>query len=384
MKRIIKFVVVIMLCLIVLSSVKIFATGTSVVSVSSEKVAPGEEFYLILNLSSIKYNKFKVDISNNQSLVTSQTTGTVSNLASNGTVTTFTIDKSSVGLDKLGIVFSAPPSEGLVNFSVTITSLDSDTDAIQRELLNIESQLPEVKAQLESANTILSSLDVASEEYATFQGQITELGNQVQAMEARKTELETAYSTPSESFSAGARIEVSADAKSTDMKSRMGNKTLDMDEADMKDTMDDKDMMKDKEKLKDMDMMKDKMKLMEDNEMDMKSKMSNLQVSLKDASDKITSLSQGTTYQGSNNNYLSSLSVSGYELNNIFDKTTNDYFITVPENVNSIDVNATKEDSSAVVTIYGNTDLVIGQNKVIINVTAEDGSVRTYRIYVTK
>ena len=83
--------------------------------------------------------------------------------------------------------------------------------------------------------------------------------------------------------------------------------------------------MKDKEKLKDMDMMKDKMKLMEENEMDMKSKMSNLQVSLKDASDKITSLSQGTTYQGSNNNYLSSLSVSGYELNNSFDKTTNDY-----------------------------------------------------------
>lgn len=44
----------------------------------------------------------------------------------------------------------------------------------------------------------------------------------------------------------------------------------------------------------------------------------------------------------------------------------------------------TAEVSDAIVTIYGNTDLQDGKNKIIISVTAVDGSVRNYRIYVTK
>ena len=96
-------------------------------------------------------------------------------------------------------------------------------------------------------------------------------------------------------------------------------------------------------------------------------------------------MSQDTTYQGSSNNYLSNLKVTGYDdVENNFKKTTSDYFITVDENTTSVSVTATAEDSSAIVTVYGNTNLQQGKNKVIISVTAEDGSVRNYRIYITK
>lgn len=90
------------------------------------------------------------------------------------------------------------------------------------------------------------------------------------------------------------------------------------------------------------------------------------------------------TYAGSWDNYLDELSVSGYEFTREFNKTRDTYFLTVPNDVTDISVSATASDSSAVVAIAGYDDLVVGRNKVMVNVTADDGSVRVYRIYVTR
>ncbi len=387
MKRLIKYAILIILVVLLASTIKTFAAGggSGIVTTSAEKVAPGEQFYLIINLSSIGYDNFNVAITNSQSLVSGEPTGSVSNLASNGTVTTFTINKAAVGLDKLGVVYTAPQNEGMVNYSVTITPI------INIDVNSIQSRIEELGTAVSSAETEISNAEASLANLPEDDPSRIEVGQSIDALRQAKSEAEAERdrlqsqlnearnSTP---INANARIEVSQKAPEVDMKNMISGKT--QNEIPKNDNMIDDEMMKDKDNLKDMDSMKDKMKLMEDNEKDMKDKMSTLQVSLKDASDKITSLSQGTTYQGSSNNYLSSLSVTGYELNNTFDKTTNDYFISVPENVNSINVNVTKEDSSATVTTYGNTNLVSGQNKVIINVTAQDGSVRTYRVYVTK
>jgi hypothetical protein len=86
-------------------------------------------------------------------------------------------------------------------------------------------------------------------------------------------------------------------------------------------------------------------------------------------------------YNGSNNNYLSSLEIDGVELTADFNKEKTTYFATV-EGLDSITVTAIAEDSDSKVSITG-TDLKSGENKILISVTAENGNVRYYRIYVT-
>lgn len=90
------------------------------------------------------------------------------------------------------------------------------------------------------------------------------------------------------------------------------------------------------------------------------------------------------SYKGSDNNYLSNIIVDGYELNKTFSKENETYFVKVAEEIQKIDIDTTVEDDSAKISIYGNEELKTGTNKVLINVTAENGNVRTYRIYVTK
>lgn len=94
--------------------------------------------------------------------------------------------------------------------------------------------------------------------------------------------------------------------------------------------------------------------------------------------------SQSVTYNGESNNYLSSLEIDGFDLLPNFSKTCQTYFIEVGNDVNSITINAEAEDENAKVTLYGNENLQEGENKVLVSVTAENGSVRFYRIYVTK
>lgn len=107
----------------------------------------------------------------------------------------------------------------------------------------------------------------------------------------------------------------------------------------------------------------------------------------KSENNKTSSLNQveaeSVIYNGSNNNYLSNLSVEGYNLNKEFSKESNTYFINIDKSVSSININAEGEDDTAKVCVYGNVELKEGLNKVLVNVTAENGTVRTYRIYVT-
>ena len=96
----------------------------------------------------------------------------------------------------------------------------------------------------------------------------------------------------------------------------------------------------------------------------------------------MTVQTEAVTYNGSNNNYLSSLEIEGVQLTTDFNKEKLTYFATV-QNIETITVTAVAEDSSSKVAITG-TNLKSGENKVLISVTAENGEVRYYRIYVTK
>lgn len=86
-------------------------------------------------------------------------------------------------------------------------------------------------------------------------------------------------------------------------------------------------------------------------------------------------------YRGSNNNYLSNLYIEGYDFNKEFCKDNNTYFVKLSKNTSNVNIITEKEDDTSTICIHGNEALKTGTNKIIVNITAENGAVRTYRIY---
>ena len=106
--------------------------------------------------------------------------------------------------------------------------------------------------------------------------------------------------------------------------------------------------------------------------------------SIVSSSKSASSDSQQVSYLGSSNNYLSALSVDGFEFSSSFFKTNSTYFVVVPANTDSLTINASAEDSSSKISVYGENDLSSEIDKILVSVTAENGNVRVYRIYVKK
>ena len=86
----------------------------------------------------------------------------------------------------------------------------------------------------------------------------------------------------------------------------------------------------------------------------------------------------------SNDATLKSLTTSKGTLSPAFDKDTLSYSLEVADDVDSIDVDAVPNSDKASVVIEGNTGFKTGMNNITIKVTAEDGTVSTYVINVTK
>lgn len=97
---------------------------------------------------------------------------------------------------------------------------------------------------------------------------------------------------------------------------------------------------------------------------------------------------QITVYRGEttdNSNYLASLTVDGYDLNEEFERSLKDFSLTVPYEVDNILVLATTEDSAAALDIKGGEMLEVGENVVIITVTSsETKDKRIYNLTVTR
>ena len=86
----------------------------------------------------------------------------------------------------------------------------------------------------------------------------------------------------------------------------------------------------------------------------------------------------------STNKLLKSLKIEEANLNPEFDKDVTNYTLKIGKDVNSLKIEAVAEDDKSQVSISGNEDLKNGENTVKITVTAEDGTIRTYTITVTK
>lgn len=88
-----------------------------------------------------------------------------------------------------------------------------------------------------------------------------------------------------------------------------------------------------------------------------------------------------TTDNRSKNNNIKELSVEGYDLTKV---DNNNYTLSVPNNVTSINIKATAEDSKSKVTGAGSHDINVGENNIEVVVTAENGSQNKITIKVTR
>lgn len=84
----------------------------------------------------------------------------------------------------------------------------------------------------------------------------------------------------------------------------------------------------------------------------------------------------------SSNANLSSLKVDNYELTPVFNKSVFEYNIEVENDIGSVKVSATKEDNAASISGTGDIELTEGNNKVMIEVTAQKGNTQTYVVNI--
>lgn len=80
--------------------------------------------------------------------------------------------------------------------------------------------------------------------------------------------------------------------------------------------------------------------------------------------------------------YLGTLGVDGYNIG--FDKNKFEYSIEVENNVSKINIKATTNTSTSTVVGSGEKELVVGDNKFTLTVTAENGSTQNYVINVKR
>lgn len=81
---------------------------------------------------------------------------------------------------------------------------------------------------------------------------------------------------------------------------------------------------------------------------------------------------------------LKELLVAEGEISPEFSSNVTEYKLNVPNEITTLNITATPTDNKAKVTIEGNENFVVGENKVIIKVIAEDGTTKEYFINVTR
>lgn len=89
-------------------------------------------------------------------------------------------------------------------------------------------------------------------------------------------------------------------------------------------------------------------------------------------------------YTASGNNNLSALSISPGTLSPGFSAGTTSYSASVSNSTTSVAVSAKAADGKAKVAVWGNTGLSVGNNTITVQVTAENGSKKTYTITVNR
>lgn len=346
MKKILNIILIsLVLATFILPSTYSCAIEKSFFEISKSEVSKNDKIEMIINLSQIKYNKFLFELKANSDIenieiskkeTTSNTekitdgvnkiTDAGIEVEKNGNEIAIEIDKETNNLDTLVLYYQVPQNINVndkMKFVATITSLDnSETDNENQ----IEAETQTVEAEVK----IVESTNNSQNENSNQDGNTNPSGNNNQN---DKNNQNSNGQNPNQSQN---NIMQNKNIQGTEQKNTEQN-----------------------------------------NNVNTKNTVSNVGTVSK-------TTEQTVTYNGSDNNYLSELSVKGYTLNKEFSKENATYFITVEKDVSSLEIIANADDEASLVCIYGNEELSEGTSKILISVTAENGNVRNYRIYVTK
>ena len=86
----------------------------------------------------------------------------------------------------------------------------------------------------------------------------------------------------------------------------------------------------------------------------------------------------------STDNSISTLYVEGYTITPTFSRNQHEYNLNVPSNVESVNIVAKRGSSTQTITGDGVRQLEYGDNRVRVNVEAQDGSINTYEIMINR
>ena len=368
MKRKILTIIILIGLIIALCIPRIsFGTGENGAFLKSNKtkVAPGNTITMTIDLSKISYEEFEFTLSSSISIEELTTDEQNVDTSLSGNSLKISGVKSEINMQQIELYYKVPESVS-VGSTITLTGKIEPTDSSVTSTAAVETHLL-AEEIVEVDNESVEESSGVSENIDSDQLEETVENNS----DEDSTQSEEVLEMPKEDNNSAIDT-----AQEVTIKIQVVDSSEDIEEdSDKEKNMDDKEM-SDKDKNMDKNMSD---KDMEDKDMEQEKSGSSK------SSSSVTVDSEDTvTYNGDSNNYLSSLSVDGYELSPAFLKTSNTYFIEVENDISDITVNATAEDSTATVTVYGNTNLQEGKNKVLISVTADNGDVKTYRIYVTK
>jgi hypothetical protein len=88
--------------------------------------------------------------------------------------------------------------------------------------------------------------------------------------------------------------------------------------------------------------------------------------------------------EASENNKLRNLFVRGYKISPEFDSENLEYTLEVDNDVESVVIDAEKEDETEEIIGLGEKRLQIGENSFEVSVTSESGEIRIYKINITR
>ena len=319
---------VIALILGIITPLESVYAGENFFEINNQEIEKDGTAKLIINLNKIQYNKFKLTLISDETLENISTNEQVE-VEQNDNEICIEINKENTNLSKITLDYKVPEEKevgDVITFIANVINLDNEEENLseQKQITIVEAKEEEKQEDEAKENKQEQQNDKGSAQNQEVKEQKSDDENQNQkTMQDDKTK----QITSENSKSTNGKQNSSANKSTTASISSSGN----------------------------------------------------MQSSTKSQ----TKATETVTYNGSNNNYLSSLSVKGYSLNKDFSKDSNTYFVTVEKSISSVTVNTNQEDSTATVNIYGNENLKTGVNKILVNVTAENGNVRTYRIYVT-
>lgn len=365
-KLILAITLLIMIIVVHISYAKVISKEeTKAFMVSKEKISVGDTLEMTLNLADIQYNNFKFKLNSNIKVndVFTKTDSKV-NIGieqDNSENLLIQIDKSEINLDKLTLYYVIPESMKVgtkLDLTAQIIIIEEvkkeDTNNSKNDVKNtMLNNTISNNTKTELNNTTNKLNNEISKQNNTTNNVVTSSSNTV-----NKTNNETTSNNNTTAITYEEKVVEEIKTQIEIVEKQEEQKT------DNLPTQQEKTENNNKEEIKQV------------NNQKVSSNISKVTVS-----NRSSSTAQTAVYKGSSNNYLANLEIEGVELNTTFSKENSTYFASV-ENKENINITATKEADSAKVCITGEDSLTEGQNKILISVTAENGDVRYYRVFI--